>query len=87
MDAAARGIPYETKQGRKRCYFAEYSGCKDARNPSDRISNAVVRFAYTTIAFEKRLSARVCELCGATDAEHYELHHVRKVKNLSGKEL
>ena len=81
------GIPYETKQGRKRCYFAKYSDCKDAWNPSDLISNAVVRFAYTTTAFEKRLSARVCELCGATDAEHYELHHVRKVKNLSGKEL
>ena len=80
------GIPYETKQGRKRCYFAKYSDCKDAWNPTDQISNAVVRFAYTTTTLEKRLSAKVCELCGATDAEHYEIHHIRKVKDLQGKE-
>lgn len=80
------GIPYETKQGRKRCYFAKYSNCKDAWNPTDQISNAAVRFAYTTTTFEKRLSAKICELCGAVDAEHYEIHHVRKVKDLQGKE-
>ena len=45
-----------------------------------------VRFAYTTTTFEKRLSAKICELCGAVDAEHYEIHHVRKVKDLQGKE-
>lgn len=58
------GILYETKQGRKCCYFAKYHDCKDAWNPADQISNAVVRFAYTATTFEKRLSAKICELCG-----------------------
>ena len=80
------GIPYETKQERKRCYFAKYQDCKDAWNPTDKTSKAVVRFAYTTTTFERRLSARICELCGTIDAEHYEIHHIRKVKDLQGKE-
>lgn len=74
------GIPYETKSGRKRCYFAKYGDCKDVMSFTDNISKATVRFAYTTTTFEKRLAAKICELCGATDAEHYEIHHVRKVK-------
>lgn len=81
------GIPYQTKTGKKRCRFAKYSDCKDARTPSDQISKTAVRYAYTTTTLEKRLSAKVCELCGMTDAERYEIHHVRKVKELQGKEL
>lgn len=80
------GIPYMTKQGRKRCYFADYRKCKESINPSDKISKTATRFAYTTTTFERRLSAKVCELCGTTDAEHYEIHHVHKVKDLKGKE-
>ena len=34
---------------------------------------------------EERLKARVCELCGSTDAEQYEIHHIHKVKDLKGK--
>ena len=67
--------------------FCQYSDCKDAWNPIDQISNTVVRFVFTTTTFEKRLSAKVCELCGATNAEHYKIHYVRKVKDLQGKEL
>ena len=40
--------------------------------------------------FHKKLfydTTHKCELCGKTDAEHYEIHHVRKVKDLKGKEL
>lgn len=36
------GIPYETKTGKKRCYFAKYSDCKDKANPTDIVRNAVV---------------------------------------------
>ena len=80
------GIPYMTKQGRKRCYFADYRKCKEVINPSDIISVAATRFAYTTTTFECRLSAKICELCGTTDANHYEIHHVHRVKDLKGKE-
>lgn len=80
------GIPYKTKSETKRCYFAKYGDCKDVQNPMDKISNAMVRVAYTTTTFEQRLSAKICELCGTTEAEHYEIHHIHKVKDLQGKE-
>lgn len=81
------GIPYQTKTERKRCYFAKYGDCKDVWKPTDQILKPVILFAYTTTNFEERLSAKVCELCGTTNAEHYEIHHVHKVKDLQGKEL
>jgi hypothetical protein len=80
------GIPYMTKQGEKRCYFAKYADCKNTKNVTDRTSKAAVIYGYTSNSIEKRLKAYVCELCGTTNDEHYELHHVNKLKNLKGKE-
>lgn len=81
------GIPYETKQGEKRCYFAQYAECKNVKNASDKISGKTTLYAYTKTSFESRLAAKVCELCGTTAAQSYEIHHVHKVKDLKGKEL
>lgn len=81
------GIPYETKTGEKRCYFAKYADSKKEKTVSDTMSNAAVLYGYSFNSLEKRLKAHVCELCGTTESDHYELHHVNKVKNLSGKEL
>ncbi len=36
--------------------------------------------------FEKRLKAHICELCGTTESDCYEVHHINKLKNLKGKE-
>lgn len=79
------GIPYETKTGKKRCYFAKYSDCRDTKKPEDRIFTPSVIYGTTRNSLEKRLKAKVCELCGTTEAKSYELHHVNKVKNLKGK--
>lgn len=79
------GIPYETKSGKKRCYFAKYSDCKDSKDGTDNISNAAVIYGYSRNTLEERLKAKVCELCGDTNAEYYEIHHVHKVKDLKGK--
>lgn len=81
------GISYETKTEMKRCYFANYADSKNEKTPSDVMSNAAVLYGYSFNSLEKRLKARICELCGTTDSDHYELHHVNKVKNLNGKEL
>jgi hypothetical protein len=43
-------------------------------------------FSNSRITFESRLKAKQCELCGTKESERYEIHHVNKVKNLSGKE-
>jgi len=80
------GIPYETKDGWKRRYFARYQDCKDAGYVSDVIPHASMWYGYETNSLESRLKAKVCELCGTTDSEHYAIHHINKVKNLKGKE-
>ena len=81
------GIPYETKKGWKRCYFASYADCKAVKNPTDIVTFATQQYRLSVNTFEKRLKAHTCELCGSTDSEHYEVHHINKLKNLRGKEL
>lgn len=80
------GILYETKEGTKRRYFADYRECKEPKNPCDIISNVASYVTDSRSPFEARLKTKVCELCGSTDAKHYEIHHVHKVKDLKGKE-
>lgn len=80
------GIPYETKQGSNRRYFANYADYKGSRIVMDYISNAAIVYGYAVNTLENRLKAKVCELCGTTESDHYEIHHVNKLKNLKGKE-
>ena len=47
------GIPYETKNGQKRCYFAKYSDCKDTANPADIVCNAAVEYGYSRTTLEQ----------------------------------
>lgn len=78
-------IPYQTKDGRKRCYFAKFRDCKVSSNPTDCIKSPAVIFANSRNSFENRLKARCCELCGSTESNCYEIHHVHKLKDLKGK--
>lgn len=80
------GIPYETRQGNKRRYFAKYADCKGKSPATDYISNAAVVYGYAVNTLENRMKAKVCELCGTTESDHYEVHHINKLKNLKGKE-
>jgi group II intron reverse transcriptase/maturase len=80
------GVPYETKQGAKRCYFAKFTDCKGVGNPTDIISDAARIYGYSSNTLEKRLKEKRCELCGTTESNHYEIHHVNKLKNLKGKQ-
>ena len=82
------GIPYETKTGKKRCYLAKHSDCRNVTIASDNLPNtSKMLHGYIGTTLESRLSAKVCELCGTSEAEYYEIHHVNKVKNLKGKAL
>lgn len=80
------GVPYETKMGSKRRYFANFADCKGKGSATDYISNAAVVYGYAVNTLENRLKAKVCELCGTTESDHYEVHHINKLKNLKGKE-
>lgn len=78
------GIPYDTKKGKCRLLFAKYSDCK-GKDFTDIVPKLASQFTHNTTSFESRLKAKVCEVCGAIDADKYEIHHVNKVKNLKGK--
>ena len=81
------GIQYETKKGTKRCYLAKHYDCRNSNNPSDNMYDTESMYQLSRTTLDARLSAKVCELCGTTEAERYEIHHVNKVKNLKGKQL
>ncbi len=80
-------IPYETKKGQRQMYFAKYQDCKKIVVASDVKENKLLQHLHTTTSFEDRLKAKVCELCGSTESEFYEIHHINKVKNLTEKSL
>lgn len=44
-----------------------------------------VRYFYTATSLIDRLKAKRCELCGKENVK-LDMHHVRKLKNLQGKE-
>lgn len=80
----AWGVPYETKKGKRRMMFAKYSDCK-GKDLMEKVPDLAYRYSHNTTSFEERLKAKVCEVCGCTDSDSYEIHHVNKVKNLKGK--
>lgn len=79
------GIPYDTKKGHKYRVFTKFTDCKGGNSFNDVIAPYAIRHAGTTTTLEKRLSAKVCELCGKTNTP-LAMHHVNKVKNLKGKQ-
>ncbi|MCL2360152.1 MAG: reverse transcriptase domain-containing protein [Candidatus Bathyarchaeota archaeon] len=81
------GIPYETKEGSKRMYFAKYAESKKiyVSAADDVMSNALLIYSRSVTTLESRLKAKKCELCGVTGGCRFEVHHVNKVKNLKGK--
>lgn len=80
-------IPYETKKGTKRMYFAKYQDSKTAKAAKDEIPHAVPQTIKTRSSFESRLMAKQCEFCGSTDSPSYEIHHVHRLKDLKGKTM
>lgn len=84
-DGKKWSVPYQTTKGEKRCKFASYMDCKKANTFDDVIIDYTLRHGSSRNTFDKRLSAKVCELCGKTNIS-LEIHHVNKVKNLKGKE-
>ena len=80
-------IPYETRTGTKRMYFAKYQDSKTTKSAKDEIPHAVPQTIRTRSSFESRLMAKRCEFCGSTDSASYEVHHVHRLKDLKGKTM
>ena len=77
-------VSYESKKGRKLLHFASYTECK-GKFTTDTVEKSAVILGYSRNTLDARLKAKTCELCGKTDADSYEIHHVHKVKDLKGK--
>lgn len=77
-------IPYETKTGIKKMYFANYADCK-GKKFTDIVPQTAKNYSHDVTTLESRLKAKICEVCGCTESDRYEIHHVNKVKNLKGK--
>ena len=80
------GVLYTTKKGKEVIREFYDKGFKRKELPNryldDRQPNTIAITGGRN-GLIKRLQARVCELCGATD--NLEMHHVRKMKDLKGK--
>ena len=80
-------IPYETRKGVKRMSFAKYQENKKMKAAQDKLPNAAVKAMHSVNSFDSRLKAHTCELCGKTDSRLYEVHHVKRLKDLNGKSI
>ena len=78
-------VRYQTAKGEKRLYFAKYADCRSKSAFSDNIRKDAIIYSHKRNPFEDGLKAKTCEMCGETEAAHYEIHHVKKVKDLKGK--
>lgn len=78
-------ISYDTKKEKRQMYFARYQDCRGTKTPQDTVTNIGLGFWYASNSFKARLKSKECQLCGDTQSEMYEIHHVNKLKNLSGK--
>ena len=78
-------IPYEAAKGKKHLHFADYRDCNRVKTANDRKMTAALINTRAITTLESRLAAHICELCGTTESDHYEVHHINKLKNLTGK--
>ena len=78
-------IPYVTRSGLKRCEFYHDGFTKKSTLPSlfaDTLPQYVKYAKPNSLA--RRLKAGVCELCGV-ETKEIHMHHVRRLKDLKGK--
>jgi group II intron reverse transcriptase/maturase len=84
-DGKGWSVPYSTQKGERRIKIATYQDCTAKVENPDVLPILTVQHLHSRNSFEARLNAKTCELCGSTESEHYEIHHVNKLKNLKGK--
>ena len=82
------GIPYETKTGTHRMMILKFSDMKKepafGKDGDELYLPGHIHYANVN-SLEARLKAKCCELCGKTEGK-FEIHHIRRLKDLKGKE-
>ena len=82
------GVKYKNSKGEEkvRIFYNEGFARKKEININKNIDNIPnTNFTYGRTSLLTRLTANKCEYCGATDVP-LEVHHIRKMKDLKGKE-
>ncbi len=82
------GVKYKTKDGKEKIclFYNEGFKRKDINRNADVDNVTDKRFYLGRTSLIQRLEAGRCELCGAENVP-IEIHHVRKLKDLSGKKF
>lgn len=78
-DGKTWSVPYETKAGTKRVKPVKIADCKGGK--VEDIIFVRKKFNWKT-TIRQRLNAKTCELCGCKNAELYEVHVVKNLKDL-----
>jgi len=81
------GVHYTDKNGRKKTRLFYHDGfARKTVIKNDTVDQNPKTMVYTAkTSLMDRLSARQCEYCGRTDVD-IEIHHIKKLKDLKGKE-
>jgi len=81
-DGVYRVLQVRVEREGKRALVAQFGGIKLARNNDVDIDEAPKEVFHTRSQLVDRLLRNCCELCGA-DVQGVEMHHVKKLKDLS----
>ncbi len=74
------GIPYETKTGQRRMMALKFSDFKRFPGYSSDVDRILQKIHFAN------LRANKCELCGKDEGTAFEIHHVKRLRDLKGKE-
>ena len=77
------GVKYMTKHGEKNLLFLNMTDIRASRNKKVADPDTVPNLVSVRNEIAGRLKAKCCELCGATEGP-FEVHHVRRLKDLTG---
>lgn len=77
------GVKYMTKRGEKNLLFLNMTDIRASRNKKVADPDTVPNLVSVRNEIAGRLKAKCCELCGATEGP-FEVHHVRRLKDLTG---
>ena len=77
-------IVHEIEKNAKKCNSNSFFATP-LIDADDIVPQTAKNYSHDVTILESRLKAKICEVCGCTESDRYEIHHVNKVKNLKGK--
>jgi group II intron reverse transcriptase/maturase len=79
-DGHSWSVPYNTKQGVRKVTIPKISDCKEKLTNDTKVRKTLHNNKST---IRQRLNASICELCGSRESANFEVHVVKKLKELN----